>query len=91
MKHWIAAPAAILALSAASAAFAEKPVAQTSPGAKVLYICADTAATREAFAKEFGEVKFVTAADVRGARGSWATPRCITPQEHARLTKTTAT
>ena len=91
MKLWFAAPAAILALGIAGSALAEKPANTQALNGRMLYICSDTVATRQAFAKEFGEVKFVTAADVRSAREAWAKPRCITPREHARLTTRGAT
>jgi hypothetical protein len=80
MKHWIAASAAVVALAAAGTA-----LAQSSTTSRTLYICNDGAATRAAFAKQFGEVKFLSAAQVRSAKGGWTTPRCITPREHARL------
>ncbi len=80
MKIAFAAAAAILALTASGAA-----LAQTSPS-RALYICSDSAATRIAFAKEFGaDAKFVSAAQVRATKAGWATPRCITAREHAKL------
>jgi len=80
MKHLIAASAAVVALAAAGAALAQSPA-----NTRTLYICNDGAATRAAFEKEYGEVKFLSAAQVRAAKGGWTTPRCITPREHAKL------
>lgn len=91
MKLWFAAPAAILTLGIAGSALAEKPANTSALNGRILYICTDTVATRQAFAKEFGQVKFVTAADVRSGRETWVGPRCITPREHARLTTRGAT
>lgn len=80
MKIAFAAGAAILALTAAGAA-----LAQTAPS-RALYICSDSAATRAAFAKEFGaDVKFMSAEQVRATKAAWTTPRCISEREHAKL------
>ena len=85
MKHWFAAPAALIVLASAGSALAENPAARNQAEGRILYICDNTAAVREAFAKEFGEVKFVTADEAQKTKGAWSAPRCITPAEHARL------
>ena len=51
----------------------------------MLYVCDSSAATLQAFQRQFGEAKFVTADEARAATGAWAAPRCITESEFAKL------
>lgn len=91
----LATLAALAALSAGSALAKEAPnvrdaakdaaVTTAQQGGKVLYICDDTAMTRRAFAREFGQVEFVTADDVRANERGWSAPKCITSVEAKRL------
>ena len=69
-------------LSAQSAA---KDAAATGKELKVLYVCEDSAMTRRAFAREFGSVEFVKAADVRATDQAWSAPKCITSAEARKL------
>jgi hypothetical protein len=82
--------AGALALSFAGTALAhEQSKARTASPPRVVMQCVNDAATRRAFTREHGAAPvFVTARDVRAARSSgetWATPRCMTAREHARL------
>ena len=59
---------------------------------RVVMMCDNDAATRSAFRREHGEApSFVTAEQALRARSqgeTWATPRCMTAREHARLSQT---
>lgn len=52
---------------------------------RMLYICDATPAAKRAFAREFGAVEYVKAADVKAKGDTWVTPKCITPAEARRL------
>ena len=58
---------------------------------RVVMECGNDAATRRAFTREHGAAPvFVTARQVQSAQATgeaWATPRCMTAREHARLTQ----
>ncbi len=59
---------------------------RAQPAVKVLYVCDEGEQNRRAFAREFGAADFVTADQVRAAKGQpWSAPRCITPAEVRRL------
>lgn len=85
--------AALAALAAGTAAAKEplsaqsaaKDTAATDKAPKVLYVCEDSAMTRRAFAREFGSIEFVKAADVRSAGEAWSAPKCITSTEARKL------
>ena len=64
---------------------ARDPVFMTGSTGKTLYVCEDTAMTRRAFAREFGQVEFVTADAVRVDGQAWSAPKCITSVEAKRL------
>ncbi|MDP2213212.1 hypothetical protein [Phenylobacterium sp.] len=53
---------------------------------RVVYVCDRSELTRRAFAREHGEVKFVTAEQaLTGAADTWAAPRCVSEVEAAKL------
>lgn len=52
---------------------------------RTVYICADTAETRRAFAREFGKVEFVRAEQAASQGAAWTAPKCITAAEARRL------
>jgi len=59
-------------------------------GRQALLICARDEASRRAFKRQYGKVRYVSAQDVvdsRAAGETWSTPRCITPSEFSRLEK----
>ena len=64
---------------------------QAAPAARAsreLVVCNRDQASRRAFKREYGEVKFVSAQDVvdgRAKDADWSAPRCITPTEYNRL------
>ena len=72
---------------APSAPAAATNAAQTDAKAsRVLYICDGSAMTRRGFAREFGSVEYVTAAEAAAQRGAvWTAPKCISPAEARRL------
>jgi hypothetical protein len=84
MKMWLAATAATIALSGPALA-QQAPAKPDAPVTRVLYICEDDAFTRADFAKEFGKAKFITAEQALTTVNGWDKPRCITPDEHAKL------
>jgi len=59
------------------------------PSARGVLICERDAASRRAFAREYGATPvFITAREAVGVRPSepaWSAPRCMTEVEHARL------
>ena len=68
--------------AAAAAKDAAAQVADSSEG-RALYVCDTSAATRRAFSRAHGEVRFVKAEEaLRGE--AWASPRCITAAEFQR-------
>lgn len=84
---------AFAALAVAASALSAVPAvahetAQAAPARPVM-VCATDAATRRAFTREHGAAPvFITAREVQALRPTdptWATPRCITANEHARL------
>ena len=53
---------------------------------RVVYVCDRSELTRRAFAREHGEVKFVTAEQaLTGAADDWSAPRCVSEVEGAKL------
>jgi hypothetical protein len=87
--------AAAIAASASVPAFAEQlaqPASVPLGAERVVMLCEPDAATRTAFRRDFGvRPVFVTADQALRARATgevWATPRCMTAREHARLTQT---
>jgi len=53
---------------------------------RVVYVCDRSELTRRAFAREHGEVKFVTAEQaITGAADDWSAPRCVSEVEAATL------
>ena len=87
----IAMAASTLSAVPALAHDAAPGAAQATPARPVM-VCATDAATRRAFTREHGAAPvFITAREVQALRPSdpsWATPRCITATEHARLVST---
>ena len=86
-----------LTLSAAAPVFAGQPVARSeAPRAlqaeRVVMLCENDRATRQAYTREFGAPPvFVTAREAEAARANgetWDAPRCMTAREHARLNQT---
>ena len=58
----------------------------TPKAERVVYVCDRSELTRRAFAREHGEVKFVTAEEaLNGSSDSWAAPRCVSEVEAAKL------
>ena len=90
------AAATALAASVAVPAFAQQqtrfPTEAPAGAQRVVMMCDNDAATRSAFRREHGQAPaFVTADQALRARSqgeTWATPRCMTPREHARLSQT---
>jgi len=70
------------ALLVATAVQAGEPAPNTG---KLLYVCDGSARTERAFAREFGEARFVKAEDVVAQGEAWTAPRCITQSEMRRL------
>ncbi len=77
-----------------AAAFAGTPAASTQDAAvnavqqskaRTVYVCENNAMTRRAFAREFGKVEFVSAAEAKAGGAAWDTPKCITASEARRL------
>ena len=92
----LAASAALLALGSAQAgevvrapsaeAAAKDAAARESVRAsRVVYICDRSDMTLRGFAREFGEVKFVSAEKALNSQEGWAAPRCISETEASRL------
>lgn len=82
--------AAIAAVPATAQQPALRPAAQTSSTAvapmpqRGVFVCDDSAETRTAFARRYGQVRYVTAEEISTAAAlgeTWATPRCITDVE----------
>jgi hypothetical protein len=103
LRFKIGQGAAVVALTAgtlfAGAALASQPAgtAAANPAAapaREVLICSSDAATRRAFAREYGaEAVFVTAEQALAARDAgerWAAPRCMTAREHERLVRLTS-
>ena len=65
----------------------------TAQPQRVVLICDADAATRSAFAREYGaEPVFLTAREAAEARATgqaWTTPRCMTEREHGRYLQLT--
>ncbi|HEY1072751.1 hypothetical protein [Brevundimonas sp.] len=63
------------------------------PSQRVVLICETDAATRTAFARQFGvEPVFLTAreaVEAKTAGQAWTTPRCMTEREHGRYVQLT--
>lgn len=76
-----------LAAQAPSAAEAGKDALSRAKAPRTLYICEDDAMTRRAFAREHGQVEFVTAKQAQVKGETWAQPKCITSAEARRLQK----
>jgi|GEM_PF-2406032 len=82
---------AIAATLSAEAAPVVARAEQAAPAARAsreLVVCNRDQASRRAFKREYGEVKFVSARDVVDGQASttdWSAPRCITPTEYNRL------
>lgn len=81
-----------LTLSAGAAGAAGAPgsgestmLSETAHAPKLLYICEATPAAKRAFARQFGAVEYVKAADVKAKGDAWTTPKCITPSQARRL------
>ncbi|MBX3479907.1 MAG: hypothetical protein KF842_05875 [Caulobacter sp.] len=76
-------------MSGAPIAVRATPVSTTAPrAARELVVCNRDEASRRAFKREYGEVRYVSAQDVvdsRDSATSWDAPRCITPTEYQRL------
>lgn len=83
-----------LMLSAAGPVLAHDQGKSPVRAQRVVMECGNDAATRRSFTREHGAAPvFVTAREVQSARSTgetWATPRCMTAREHARLTQTMA-
>ncbi|MBI1405832.1 MAG: hypothetical protein GC145_06875 [Caulobacter sp.] len=75
-------------MSGAPVAVRAERAAPAPRASKELVVCNRDEASRRAFKREYGEVRYVSAQDVvdsRGAAAAWDTPRCITPTEYQRL------
>ncbi len=80
--------AAIAAVPATAQQPAMRPLAQTTATTlapqRGVFVCDDSAETRTAFARRYGQVRYVTAEEITTAAAlgeTWATPRCITDVE----------
>lgn len=76
-----------LAAPAPSAADAGKDAVGQSKPQRMLFVCDDDALTRRGFAREHGQVEFVTAKQAMAKGEAWAQPKCITSAEARRLQK----
>lgn len=76
-------------MSGAPIAARATPVSTTATrAARELVVCNRDEASRRAFRREYGEVRYVSAQEVVDSRDSatrWDAPRCITPTEYQRL------
>jgi len=72
---------------APSAAEAATDALSESKAPRTLYVCEGDAMTRRAFAREYGQVEFVTAKQAQAKGAAWAQPKCITSAEARRLQK----
>ncbi|MFN4296361.1 MAG: hypothetical protein ACK4FB_05925 [Brevundimonas sp.] len=88
------AAAGLVALSAplAVAAQSQQGASANEPAPRferAAYVCATDEATRRSFEREYGAAPvFITAEEALAAAASgerWATPRCMTEAQHARL------
>lgn len=74
---------------AATAATAAEMSAASGPGegskARAVYVCDASQVTKRAFAREFGQARFVKASDVLQPGAAWSAPRCISASELRRL------
>ncbi len=79
--------AGLLAAPALAATSGQSP-ARASATERPVLVCATDAGTRRAFTREHGAApQFITARQaltLRPTDAGWATPRCMTAQEHAR-------
>lgn len=90
--------AALAAFAAGSAYAKDAPNAQESSTnavqeakpARSVYVCDNSALTRRGFAREFGAVEYVTAAEAKAKGQSWSAPKCVTRSEARRLQKALA-
>jgi predicted lipoprotein with Yx(FWY)xxD motif len=78
---------AAFAGQAPSAAEAGKDALSQGKSPRTVYVCDDDAMTRRAFAREHGQVEFVTAKQAQAKGEAWAQPKCITSAEARRLQK----
>lgn len=89
------ATAAAALLSAGMANAGDQGNSSAGIAARPVLVCTTDAATRRAFTREHGTPPvFVTAREALSVRASdpaWSTPRCMTPQEHARYREAAAT
>jgi hypothetical protein len=85
--------AVVAGVAVASTVSAMTPVQERAPGAaqpaaRGVLICERNAASRRAFAREYGAAPvFITAHEavtVRPSEPAWAAPRCMTETEHAK-------
>ncbi len=85
----ITVAAATLAAAAMPAFAGDGPQSGQAKLQRVVMQCDTDQATRRAFMRQHGAApRFVTADQALAARASgetWATPRCMTAREHARL------
>lgn len=90
----LVAAALMAGMAVATAVTAATPMQNRTTGAdqasaRGVLICARDAASRRAFAREYGAAPvFITAREAVGVRPSepaWSAPRCMTEIEHARL------
>ncbi len=79
--------AMVLALMAGGVEMQASSSAQVAKAseARVVYVCDSTEATRVAFERQYGEMKFVTAREAAKKGDTWSAPRCMTNAEHKRL------
>jgi hypothetical protein len=90
-------------MAAAMALFASQPAATgdlvnasdtvaSAGAAKPLVVCERDDSSKRAFKRLYGKAVYVSAREVIDSRSDgqrWATPRCITPAEFAKLQKMT--
>ncbi len=83
----------LIALSAAvsPAVAADRSGSAATPEQRAVLICDADAATRTAFARQYGQPPvFITAREAMAARTSgetWTAPRCMTAREHDRYVR----
>ncbi|MFN3932270.1 MAG: hypothetical protein ACK4JY_11030 [Brevundimonas sp.] len=90
----LVAAALMAGMAVSTAAVAQSPGQARSPApdqrsARAVLICDSDAASRRAFAREYGATPvFITAREAVGVRPSepaWSAPRCMTEVEHGKL------
>ena len=92
MRIAVLAAAAALCAGAANAEQTTAQASRQSAGqeGRVIYVCDRSEETRRGFAREHGQLTFVSASELaraEAAKETWSSPRCITEVELERYEK----